>query len=29
MINRYFSPYLQGVYAEELYKASREIYQNN
>ena len=28
MINRYFSPYLQGVYAEELYKASREIYQN-
>ena len=29
IINRYFSPYLHGVYAEELYKASREIYQNN
>ena len=29
IINRYFSPYLQGAYAEELYKASREIYQNN
>lgn len=28
IVNRYFSPYLQGVYAEELYKASREIYQN-
>lgn len=29
IINRYFSPYLHGAYAEELYKASRLIYQNN
>ena len=29
IINRYFSPYLQGVYAEELYKASRQVYQDN
>ena len=28
IVNRYFSPYLQGVYAEELYKASRQIYEN-
>ena len=28
IVKRYFSPYLQGVYAEELYKASREIYEN-
>lgn len=27
IINRYFSPYLQGVYAEELYKASRQVYE--
>lgn len=26
IINRYAAPYLQGAYAEELYKASREIY---
>ena len=28
IINRYFGPYLQGVYAEELYKASRMKYEN-
>ena len=29
MLNRYFLPYVRGAYAEELYRASREIYQNN
>ena len=29
IINRYFSPYLNGAYAEELYKASRLVYENN
>lgn len=28
VVNRYFSPYIQGAYAEELYKASRQVYQN-
>lgn len=28
IINRYFSPYLQGAYAEELYKVSRQISEN-
>ena len=29
ILNRNFSPYLRGVYAEELYKASRIMYENN
>lgn len=29
VINRYFSNYLYGAYAEELYKASRLVYENN
>ncbi|MCD8196787.1 MAG: methyltransferase [Lachnospiraceae bacterium] len=28
IVNRYFSPYLQGIYAEELYKASRIMLQD-